>query len=87
MNTPYETRALGRLLDPVRACLTKEVAARIAALRADDATQATLDELAEKNAAGTLSQEERADYESLVRAGAMIAVLQAKARSVLSTED
>jgi hypothetical protein len=46
------------LLDPVRDCLTPEVAARIVALRAE--------------------------YESLVQAGNLIAVLQAKARAALA---
>jgi len=78
-----ELRTLDQLLDPVRACLTPEVATRIAALRADPTTQAELDLLAEKNAEGQLTPEERAKYEALVRAGNLIAVLQAKARSVL----
>jgi len=78
---------LDRLLDPIRDCLTKDVAAKIAALRADPATQATLDELAEKNKEGTLSSSERAQYESMVQAGALIAVLQAKARRVLANGD
>jgi hypothetical protein len=66
---PAEVDTLDRLLDPVRDCLTPEVAARIAALRADTATQERLDELAGKNAAGQLSAEERAEYEAYVRAG------------------
>ena len=75
---------LDRLLDPVRDCLTPEVAARIAALRADETAQARLDDLAERNAAGAITPDERAEYESLVQAGNLIAVLQAKARAALS---
>ena len=79
-----EIAALDRLLDPVRDCLTRDVALRIAALRADSATQAKLDDLAERNAEGTLTPDDRAEYVSLVRAGNLISVLQAKARAALA---
>ena len=65
-------------------CLTPDVAARIAGLRADAATQAKLDDWAVRNAEGTLAPDERAEYESLVRAGNLIAVFQAKARAMLA---
>ena len=77
-----EWTALDRILDPVRDCLTPEVARRIAGLRADADTQAKLDRLAEKNAEGTITPDERAEYEALVAAVNLIAVLQAKARAV-----
>ncbi|MDB5308979.1 MAG: hypothetical protein JWO38_3181 [Gemmataceae bacterium] len=83
MQTTTELKILDRLLDPIRDCLTVEVAARLVGLRADEATQSLLDQLAEKNAEGTITPDERAEYESLVTAGNLIAVLQAKARSVL----
>jgi hypothetical protein len=76
-------KALDRLLDPVRDILTPEVAQRLADLRADAEAQARLDELAQKNASATISAEERAEYDAMVIAGNVIAVLQAKARSVL----
>lgn len=84
MNTTAERDALDRLLDPVRDCLTPDVAARLAALRADAATQAKIDDFASRNQAGTLTPDERAEYDALVRAGNFIAVLQAKARTVLA---
>jgi DNA-binding FadR family transcriptional regulator len=84
MNTTAERDALDRLLDPVRDCLTPEVAARLVALRADAAIQAKLDDFAARNQADTLSPHERAEYEALVRTGNFIAVLQAKARVVLA---
>lgn len=82
MQTLQTRNVLDRLLDPVRDILTPEVAERFAALRADDATQERLDDLAERHHEGKLSPEELAEYESLVGAINMIAVLQAKARSV-----
>lgn len=84
MQTTAELKTLDRLLDPVRDCLTAEVAARIAGLRADEAAQARLDELADRNREGTITPDDRAEYESLVSAGNLIAVLQAKARATLN---
>jgi hypothetical protein len=81
MEPAQELLTLDRLLDPLRECLTPEVAARIVALRADESVQARLDALAGRNAAGTITPDERAEYESLVGAGNLIAVLQAKARA------
>lgn len=74
---------LDRLLDPVRDVLTPEVARAIAELRADVMTQARLDDLAERHHEGRLSPEELAEYQALVSGINLIAVLQAKARSVL----
>lgn len=84
MNATLERSTLGRLLDPLRDCLTPEVAAKIAALRADAETQAKLDDFAERNGEGTLTPAERDEYRALVSAGNLIAILQAQARSVLA---
>ena len=75
---------LDRLLDPLRDVLTPSVARAIAALRADAATQASLDDLAERHHEGQLSPEELGEYQSLVNGINLISVLQAKARSVIS---
>jgi hypothetical protein len=74
---------LDRLLNPVRDVLTPEVAQAIADLRADEATQSRLDDLAERHHEGQLSAEELAEYQALVSGINLISVLQAKARSVL----
>lgn len=75
-------QTLARLLDPVRDCFTPEVASRISRLRADATVQRRLDDLAARNAEGVITPDERAEYEALVSAGNLVAVLQAKARSV-----
>ena len=85
--TPDTIDALDRLLDPVGRCLTPEVARKIAELRADPDLQARIDELADKSTEGRLSEEERAQYETIVRAIDFIAVLQAKARDVLNRSE
>jgi hypothetical protein len=76
--------ALERLLEPVTHCLTPEVARRLVELRADSAIQERLDVLADKNTEGELSPDERAEYETYVRALDFIAILQAKARRLLA---
>jgi hypothetical protein len=78
-----ELQTLDRLLTPLQACLTPEVATEITRLRADAGTQARLDELAEKNSEGTITPDERGEYEALVSAGNLIAVLRAKARAAV----
>lgn len=63
--------------------LTRDVAQHLAELPIDTATQARLDELAEKSTEGELSEVERAEYETYVHALDFLAVLQAQARQVL----
>jgi hypothetical protein len=75
--------ALDRLLTPIQDVLTPELAEVLVKLRADAATQAHLDDLAERHHEGQLTDEELTEYQALVGAADLIAVLQAKARSVL----
>jgi hypothetical protein len=75
---------LDRMLDPFTQCLTADSARRIAQWRVDDATQARVDELADKATEGELSPEEREEYETYVRAGTFISIFQAKARAFLA---
>jgi hypothetical protein len=75
---------LSRLLEPVTECLTPEAARRLVELRADAATQQRVDELADKNTEGLLTEEEKAEYEAYVSASTFIAILQAKARANLA---
>jgi hypothetical protein len=74
---------LDHLLEPFADCLTPEVAAKVADLRADDATQARIDYLADCANDGRLTNEERNEYAGYLHAIDVIAVLQAKARSQL----
>jgi hypothetical protein len=74
---------LDRLLEPLAASLSPEVAAKVADLRADDAMQTRIDYLAERSNEGLLTAEEREEYAGYLHAIDVIAVLQAKARSLL----
>ena len=76
---------LDRVLEPVVACLTPEVAARLVELRTDPELQYRIDELVDRCMAGTLTDEERAEYETYVRAGGFLAQLQTKARKLLES--
>jgi hypothetical protein len=84
MSQTQETMALERLLDPVSRCLTPEVARQLIELRADSDLQERIDMLADKCTEGELTPEEREEYETYVRAGRFIAILQAKARKLLA---
>lgn len=74
---------LDRMLDPIGRALTPEVARELVALRADAETQAYMDRLADRANEGLLTEEEAEEYDSLISAANLIAILQAKARLVL----
>ena len=75
---------LDRIFEPLRDVLNVDAAQRIVDWRADETTQARLDELADKCTEGSLTSVEREEYDAYVRAIDFIGILQAKARSVLS---
>lgn len=83
-STTPPTQTLDRLLEPVSRCLSVKAARELVSLRADAETQDRVRELAEKCNEGTLSVEERSEYEAWVMASAIIAILQAKARARLA---
>ncbi len=74
---------LDRIFDPLQDVLTPESARRLVAWRADEATQRRLDELGDKCNEGTLTADEREEYEAYVQAIDFIGILQAKARALL----
>jgi hypothetical protein len=74
---------LDRLLEPFAGCLSPDVAARVADLRADDAMQERIDYLAQRSGEGLLTAEECEEYAGYLHAIDVIAVLQAKARALL----
>ena len=86
MNNSTTTAVLDELWDPVGRCLTVEVARNIVQLRAPELVQQKLDEFAEKSTEGTLTAEERAEYEAYVRSINVIGILQAKARAIIAAQ-
>jgi hypothetical protein len=79
----HSTTTLDRLVEPLARTLTPEVARALVQLRADPEVQVRMDELAAKCNEGRLTAEEREEYETSVRFGNFIAILQAKARGLL----
>jgi hypothetical protein len=80
-----QKQVLDRFLDPLRDILTPEAARAIADLRADAVTQQRIEDLADRHHEGQLTPEDLAEYEALVSGANVMAVLQAKARSVLNS--
>lgn len=74
---------LDRLLEPLAGCLSPDVAAKVADLRADETIQGRIDYLAERANEGLLTVEEREEYAGYLHTIDVITVLQAKARSLL----
>ena len=84
MSQIQQTSPLDRLLEPFGRSLTPDVAQELVELRAAPDVQDRIDELAEKCNEGTLTEEERSEYERYVQAIHLIGILQAKARAVLT---
>ncbi len=78
-----DATVLTRLLTPVGHCLTPEVATALINLRVDPSVQERIEELADRCTEGTLSPEERVEYETYVHAIDFISTLQAQAHRVL----
>ena len=74
---------LDRLFDPANPFLTGEGAQMLAELRADPEEEARMEVLASKANEGTMTPEERREYESWVRSGSVMSILPAKARLYL----
>jgi len=74
---------LDRFLEPLAGCLSPDVAAKVADLRADKAMQKRIDYLADRANEGLLTADEQEEYAGYLHAIDVISVLQAKARSQL----
>lgn len=75
---------LDRLLDPVGRNLSLKAAEALVHLRADPELQARMEYFARRCTEGELVPDEKAEYDALVSANNVIAILQAKARAVLA---
>lgn len=77
------TTALERLLRPLSRQMTVELARALAGIEADQETQARYEQLAERRTGGSLTPDETAELESLVRANTLLGVLKAEAHLFL----
>jgi hypothetical protein len=78
MLTP--TMMLDRLLGPLSETLSADDVHRIASLPRDTDVDTRMDELGDKANEGTLTPEERKEYELYIQASEFAAILLAKAR-------
>ena len=85
MDDISEGGILDMILEPFARCLTPAVAEQLAGLRADQATQARIDDLAAKCNDDALTEAERREYEAYVEAIDLVGILQAKARALLAS--
>jgi hypothetical protein len=69
---------LDGILDPLSRCLDAESARRLLDFKMDPAMQARVDDLAARANEGTLSPQDRAEYEAIVNAADFIAILKLK---------
>ncbi len=77
--------SLDALLDPLSRCLDVELAERLAAFQVDQSVQSRIEVLAEGANDGTLSDDERAEYEAIINAADFISILKVKAGRLLKS--
>jgi len=77
---------LDGLLEPLSRCLDMESARRIVELRVAAPVQERIEALAERANEGTLSDDERLEYEALINAADFISILKLKARQQLGSK-
>lgn len=87
MSTTIDTTAFNRGTDPILQFFTVDQAREIVEYRGDSGLQQRLEELAERANEGMLTPDEQAEYEGYVRANKFVAILQAKARKLLSNSE
>ena len=75
---------LNRILEPVTDALTPEMARLFVDMRPDAELQTYVDDLAKKANDGTITPEEDAEYKALIDAADLVAILQLKARRILT---
>ncbi len=84
MSTAFDSVAFDRATDAIIEFFTPEQAKALVAYRGDNALRDRIEELAAKCTEGELTDAERAEYEGYVQANKFVALLQAKARKLLS---
>ena len=72
------------ILDPIAECLTPEVANQILAVQIQPQVQARVDELAAKASEGTLTSDERDEYEDLIERADLLGIVKSLARQVVA---
>jgi hypothetical protein len=76
--------SLSGILEPLGDCLDAESARRLLALRTDPAISDRVAELARHANEGTISEDDQAEYDSIINAMDFISILKLKARRRLN---
>jgi len=87
MATDLDTSAIERLLAPLASSFDEVALHSLVQYRADQLAQDRIDELAEKCSDGTLTANEEREYESLIHAATLLAILQSEAKKILQTQN
>ncbi len=85
MNDASAIGMLDGLLDPLSRCLDAESARRVAEFRVAPVVQERIDALAERANEGLLTEDERAEYETIISAADFISILKLKAQRHLES--
>jgi hypothetical protein len=85
--TPNSEAAIwARLMQAHKSQLSAEAAEYLLAVDFDKSDQQRMLQLAERSEAGTLTDEERAEFDGYLHVGNLLAVMRSKARLVLKTK-
>jgi hypothetical protein len=84
MTAEQRSALLDRIFEPAGDSMPPEVARWLLDLRADQALQERVDELADKNTEGAITPEDLAEYDEYLQIAGVVAALQSRARKVLS---
>ncbi|WP_435020100.1 hypothetical protein TA3x_001646 [Tundrisphaera sp. TA3] len=86
-NSVAAVTAMDRMLDQFSGCLNEEAARRVLAWKMDAETEARVETLGEKANQGSITGEERDEYQSYVEIADIIAILKLKAKRFLAMQD
>ncbi|MBW3596628.1 MAG: hypothetical protein KY475_05065 [Planctomycetes bacterium] len=76
-----------RLLDPMTAAFTPELARKLVDLKIDPELERHVEALRAKANAGALSPEEESDYHEFIEAVDVVSIIQSKARRFLAERE
>jgi hypothetical protein len=79
-----EATGLDSVLEPLSLCLDAESSRRLVAFRIDPQVLARMEALGERANEGSLTAEERSEYEALINAADFISILRLKAERHLA---
>lgn len=74
---------LGRMIRPMTQKLSPEALREIASYQAGDSEEERYHNLADRNAEGTITEDERGELESIVAANTLLSILRKEARALL----